>query len=93
MKSSVNGLTKFIELYTNASDKKISAELFDLFFTAEEKKDISLRYAIIQELLAEKKAQRKISEDLGVSIAKITRGSNELKRMSPKLINYLREAL
>ena len=32
-----------------------------------------------------------IAQDLQVSIAKITRGSNELKRMSSQLITFLKE--
>lgn len=32
-----------------------------------------------------------MAEDLHVSISKITRGSNELKRMPPKLIGFLKE--
>ena len=38
------------------------------------------RCLIIKALLEKKAPQRQIAEELNVSIAKITRGSNELKR-------------
>ena len=44
-------------------------------------------------LLKKQKTQREIAEDLNVSIAKITRGSNELKRTNKKFLNWLRERL
>ncbi len=52
-----------------------------------------MRYLIIKELLQKKKPQRQIAKDLNVSIAKITRGSNELKRMHPKLLQFLKKNL
>jgi TrpR family trp operon transcriptional repressor len=40
--------------------------------------------------LARKKPQRQIAADLQVSIAKITRGSNELKRMKESFLEFLK---
>lgn len=74
-------------------NSQLSLELFDLFLTPEEKEALSTRYLIIQALLQQKKSQREIAKELQVSIAKITRGSNELKRMKPSLIQYLRNYL
>jgi TrpR family trp operon transcriptional repressor len=62
-------------------------------FTAEERSSLETRCLIIKALLDQKRTQREISEDLNVSIAKITRGSNELKRISPKLREYLQDTL
>ena len=70
-----------------------SDELFDLVLTLEEKKDVADRCLIIKALLEEEKTQRKISADLQVSIAKITRGSNSLKIIGAKLRNYLKEKI
>ena len=67
------------------------SQLFDLLLTPEEKESLALRCLIIEELLKQKKTQRDIAKDLQVSIAKITRGSNELKRMPDKLIAFLKE--
>ena len=67
--------------------------LLDLFLTPEEKTDLIRRFLIIKELFRNEKTQRQIAHDLHVSIAKITRGSNELKRTNRKLLSYLQEKL
>jgi TrpR family trp operon transcriptional repressor len=87
------GWQGFIELCSNSPGKKELDLMFDLFLTMEEKDSLALRFLIVQELLREQKTQREIAKELNVSIAKITRGSNELKRMSPNLIAYLRKVL
>lgn len=87
------GWRYFLELCLVAENEKNLSELFDLFLTPEEKSSIETRCLIVKALLEQKKAQRQISSDLSVSIAKITRGSNELKRISPKLIQFLRQNL
>lgn len=83
----------FLKLCLNSKDEKHFANLLELFLTAEEKNDLTQRYLIIQELLRNEKTQREMAQSLNVSIAKITRGSNELKRMNPKLIEYLKEMM
>lgn len=88
-----NAFKQFIELCVSENDSHRAIELFDLFFTSEEKEDLAARYLIVKALLKEKKPQRQIAKDLNVSISKITRGSNELKRMSPELLEYLRRVL
>lgn len=88
-----NGWHSFIELCMSADNKEILSDIFDLFLTPEEKSSIETRCLIVKALLEKKKTQRSMSEDLKVSIAKITRGSNELKRISPKLIHYLQQHL
>jgi TrpR family trp operon transcriptional repressor len=87
------GWGSFLDLCINTTEKKDLDMLFDLFFTPEEKDNLALRYLIIQELLQDKKSQRDIAKTLNVSIAKITRGSNELKRISPKLLASLRSKM
>lgn len=49
------------------------------WFTPREVKDMDNRWRLVQELLAGQ-SQRKIAQDLGVSLCKITRGSRELKK-------------
>jgi TrpR family trp operon transcriptional repressor len=83
----------FLELCLAAKDEKTIASLFDLFFTAEEKASLSTRCLIVKDLLAQNKTQRQIAQDLHVSIAKITRGSNELKRTPDQLKEFLQEKL
>ncbi len=84
-----DGWRSFIELCSDFKKIEELKELFDLFFTLEEKEDMAKRFRILKALLDEKLTQREIAEKLGVSISKITRGSNALKIIS----SHLREAL
>ena len=85
------GWRVFTQLCLESNNEKMLSSLFDLLLTQEEKESIATRCLIVVELLKQEKTQRVIAEDLHVSIAKITRGSNELKRMPPKLLEFLRK--
>ena len=74
------------------SDNEFS-ELCDLLFTLEEKEQIALRVELVKALLKGDKTQRQISQDLSISIAKITRGSNALKTASHDLKAQIKRAL
>jgi TrpR family trp operon transcriptional repressor len=91
MEKPQKGWNSFIAMCVAAEDEKSLSSLLDLFLTPEEKSDLSTRYLIVKELLKQEKTQRQIAKDLNVSIAKITRGSNELKRINPKLLQYLKD--
>ncbi len=69
----------FLKLCTKLKTVQEFDKLFELFLTLEEKEVMAKRYAIVKELLKNEKTQREMSKMLNVSIAKITRGSNELK--------------
>lgn len=84
-----DGWQAFIELCGKFSTPKELKELFDLFLTLEEKDTLSKRYTLVKALLEGELTQREIAEQMDVSIAKITRGSNALKLISKRL----REAL
>ncbi len=74
-----SGWDSFLDLCRgSASDRELD-ELLGLLLTLEEKQAITTRVLLTQALLKGDKTQREISEELGVSIAKITRGSNALK--------------
>ena len=75
----------FLTLCLKAKNTDDLSQLLDCFLTMEEKESIADRYAIVSALLDEKLTQRDIAEKLNVSIAKITRGSNALKLISPKI--------
>ena len=83
------GWRLFLELCLKVEDEKLLSEFFDLFLTPEEISSLETRTLIVKELLEQKKTQRHIADDLNVSIAKITRGSNELKGISAKLKQFL----
>lgn len=93
MDTSKEGLNNFIKLCAQCNDEKMLLSLFNLFFTEEEKEDLSLRYLIVYGLLKKEQAQREIAKNLKVSIAKVTRGSNALKRVNKKLLTYLQDTL
>ena len=87
------GWQQFLNLCLSAKDPQTLSDLFELFLTAEEKSSIETRCLIVKALLEEKITQRQMAKDFAVSIAKITRGSNELKRISPKLLSFLQKYL
>lgn len=87
------GWKLFIDLCLETNDDKLLSDLFDLILTAEEKESIAMRCLIIRELLVQKHTQREMAKNLGVSIAKITRGSNEIKRLKASFLAYLKSQL
>lgn len=87
------GFHEIVKLCANETDEKNLLALLDLLLTPEEKHDLGMRYWIIKELLAGKKTQREIAREFNVSIAKITRGSNELKRIDSRFLTYLNKKL
>ena len=91
MSTDKSGWRGFLDTCLATHDPKLLSSILELFLTAEEKDNLAMRYLIIKELLLQKKTQREIAKDLNVSIAKITRGSNELKRIHPKLLQFLQE--
>lgn len=68
-------------------------QFFELFLTPEERKDLTHRFLIMQELISEEKTQREIAKDLGVSIAQITRGSNMWKMMDENAKKLIRKII
>lgn len=87
------GWDKFISYCVELKDPDMLREFFRLFLTPEERNDIAARVEIVEELLAGKKTQREMAKDLEVSIAKITRGSNMLKDISPNLIKFIKKGI
>jgi TrpR family trp operon transcriptional repressor len=81
----------FIKACLEISNEQSLEAFLSLFLTISEKEDISTRVSIIEELLKQEKPQRQISKDINVSIAKISRGSNYLKQIDPKLKSFLKE--
>ncbi|HAB99229.1 MAG TPA: trp operon repressor [Parachlamydiales bacterium] len=80
-----DGWRGFLTLCSSAETPDELGELLWLFLTPEERKDVATRYLIVRELIDGKKTQRDLAKELGVSIAKITRGSNFLKLINEKL--------
>jgi TrpR family transcriptional regulator, trp operon repressor len=83
----------FLELCLASKETKLLSILLDTLLTPEEKENLAMRYWILKELLRKEKTQRQLAKELNVSIAKITRGSNALKGIDKKLLQFLIEHL
>ena len=70
-----------INLLGRQPDSQALSSVLSLLLTAEESEAVGSRLAIMQALIAGQESQRDIAARLGVSIAKVTRGSNYLKTL------------
>ncbi len=88
---------KFYEAFLQACARLKTVDqykyFFELFFTPEERKDISNRYVIVKELLEGSKTQREIAKNHRISIAQITRGSNMLKVLNTEAIKLINKVV
>lgn len=83
----------FLDLCHSSSKPELLDEFFRFILTPEEREMLVTRVIITQQLLKGEHSQRKIASDVGVSIAKITRGSNGLKSISEGLLKFLNKKL
>jgi len=91
MRHQDTGWQRFLDMCLNCKNAETLEAMFSLFLTVEEKVDIARRFLIVGELIKGEKTQRDIAQSLDVSVAKITRGSNEIKRLDKKWIDYLKK--
>ncbi|WP_407332290.1 trp operon repressor [Enterovibrio sp. 27052020O] len=70
-----------LDLIHRAIDSGHEAELLKMLLTQDERTALIARVNIVNELLKGEISQRQLSQMLGVGIATITRGSNELKQL------------
>ncbi len=70
---------QILDLIQQASAQQRDELFFKVLLTHDEREALIARVNIVHELLNSERSQRKISELLGVGVATITRGSNELK--------------
>ncbi len=87
------GWQNFLNLVQKARSEKQLDDFFDFFLTHEERVAVAKRILITKALLKGEKTQREISQEQGVSIAIITRGSNYLKTIDEKFKKFLIENL
>ena len=88
-----DGWRNFLQILAEEQDPKRLEVLSLLLFTAEERESLASRIRIIEELLKGKMTQREIAKKYGVSIAKITRGSNALKEVSEEMKDFLQNVM
>ena len=84
-----DGWCGFLQLIYRLKNPRQLEEVLTFFLTIEEKKDLSLRFLLVKELLKGELTQREISAKLKVSIAKITRGSNALKIVDKNITDLI----
>ncbi|MFV8413108.1 trp operon repressor [Vibrio owensii] len=73
---------QIVELIRSSVDNQQHEMLLTMLMTPDERESLTARVNILNELLKGDLSQRQISQMLGVGIATITRGSNELKSKS-----------
>ncbi len=92
-KSEEEGWWRWLALCQSMKTKEELEQLFSCFLTPEERSALSFRVLLVAALLEGKEPQRAIAERLGVSISKITRGSNALRILTPHFREKLRQHL
>ena len=86
-----NRWNEFIELLFQQSESSNLEALLTIFLTPYERDAIKARVSIFKALLESELPQREISARLGVSIATITRGSNNLKSLNEADTAFLKK--
>lgn len=71
-----------IKMLNSQQDAEALHNVMGVLLTQEEREAIGSRLAIMRALLAGEESQREIARRIGVSITKVTRGSNYLKTLS-----------
>lgn len=77
--SVTSGWKKLVELLNESESKAEIDQFLNFILTDEEKVQLAKRVLLTNYLLFSNKTQRKIAEELGVSLTTITRCSNLLK--------------
>jgi len=82
-----------MDLIKQSADDEQHALLLTMLMTPDEREALLARVNIFNELLKGDLSQRQISQLLGVGVATITRGSNELKNHSEVDKEWLQQLL
>lgn len=82
---------KFLNFCSRLKTEQQFNSFFELFLTISEREELLARFKIVKELLKGEKTQREIADCHKVSIAKITRGSNQLKTIDELFKKFLRK--
>ena len=86
----MDNIKEISQILSKIDSSKTIEEFFFSILTPNEVKNISSRWEIIKRI-EEGLSQRKIANDLHLSLCKITRGSRELKKANSVLKTILRK--
>ncbi|MDD2232084.1 MAG: Trp family transcriptional regulator [Sphaerochaetaceae bacterium] len=75
----MDNLDELVQIFAKASDPRTVRKLFEELMTRSELEDMSKRWYLMKELY-QGKPQRKIAEEMEISLCRITRGSKILKQ-------------
>ena len=73
---------------SKVKDRTLIEDFLHCLLTKAEIADVAGRWALVK-ALQQKKSQRSIAKDLGISLCKITRGSRELKKENSAFIKIM----
>jgi TrpR family trp operon transcriptional repressor len=85
-----SGIEEVAGILARIEDPKLTLDFLKCILTPYELEEISGRWELVK-LLEQGVSQRKISEKLGMSLCKITRGSRELKKQNSAFKRVLDE--
>ena len=85
-----NDIDEISELIASSKDKKQIMEYLQSLLTPSERKNITKRWKILKGLY-QGKSQRKVAEEIGVSLCNVTRGARELKPADSGLRKFLNQ--
>ncbi len=84
----INNIREVSYLLAHTNDPKEIRHFFESILSRRELKDIGSRWELVKRL-DEGESQRKIAQDLHLSLCKITRGSRELKKKNAVLKRFI----
>ena len=87
--SNMSGFEEISSVLCKINDPEQMTQFLDEILTSSERKDLSLRWRLMQ-MLSEGITQRKIATELGISLCKITRGARILKKDNSISKKYLK---
>jgi len=75
----LDNLSELIDIFAAETDRNSMRKLFEELLTPAEREDVAKRWYLMKELY-KGTTQRKIAQDMEISLCKITRGSRILKK-------------
>lgn len=90
MRQKGNALQEIASVLARLEDEKLIEDFLEGILTPNEIEEVSSRWELVK-LLEQGDSQRTISQKLGLSLCKITRGSRELKKKNSGIKRFLNE--